>query len=187
MGLNRLLYSRLQNLPSILVLHVSRALELRIGLWVKLWAELRAELQGGDPLGPPCALHTPSTAWPVHWVDRGAAKPLVELLQSFVRSFVQSFCRALAELDAELCRALVELNVLKFVTWILPQLTARTFFPTNQKLAWRGLNSRTRKYRPLVPRVNKYFKKIYFGAVHEVGQTSTPKLTMYINNKPCKI
>jgi len=43
------------------------------------------------------------------------------------------------------CRALVELNVLKFVTWILPQLTARYIFsnqpeagfPTNQKLAWR--------------------------------------------------
>ena len=34
--------------PSILVLRVSRALELRI--------RLRAELQGGDPLGPPCAL-----------------------------------------------------------------------------------------------------------------------------------
>jgi hypothetical protein len=113
----------LQNLPSILALRVSRALELRIGLRVKL----RAELQGGDPLGPPCALHTPSTAWPVHWVGRGAAKPLVELLQSFVRSFVQSFCRALAELDAELLQGLVELNVLKFVTWILPQLTARTF------------------------------------------------------------
>jgi len=39
-------------LPSILVLRVSRALELRIGLR----AELRAELQGGDPLGLPCAL-----------------------------------------------------------------------------------------------------------------------------------
>ena len=38
-------------LPSILVLRVSRALELRIGL--------RAELQGGDPLGPPCALRAP--------------------------------------------------------------------------------------------------------------------------------
>jgi hypothetical protein len=39
-------------LPSILVLRISRALELRIGLQVKL----QAELQGGDPLGPPCAL-----------------------------------------------------------------------------------------------------------------------------------
>jgi len=43
-------------LPSILVLRVSRALELRIGLRAGLRAELRAELQGGDPLGPPCAL-----------------------------------------------------------------------------------------------------------------------------------
>jgi hypothetical protein len=34
------------------VLRVSRALELRIGLR----AELRADLQGGEPLGPPCAL-----------------------------------------------------------------------------------------------------------------------------------
>ena len=53
-------------------------------------------------------------------MGRGAAKPLVELLvellQSFIRSFVQSFCRALVELSA----ALVELKVLKFVTWILP-------------------------------------------------------------------
>jgi hypothetical protein len=39
-------------LPSILVLRVSRVLELRI----ELRAELRAELQGGDPLGPPCVL-----------------------------------------------------------------------------------------------------------------------------------
>jgi hypothetical protein len=64
---------------------------------MELRAELRAELQGGDPLGPPCAQRTPFTAQPVHWVDRGAAKPLVELLQS-------------------LCRVLVELSVLKFVT-----------------------------------------------------------------------
>ena len=110
-------------LPSILVLGVSRALELCIGLR----AELRAELQRGDPLRPPCAQRAPFTAWPVHWVGRGAAKPLVELLvellQSFVRSFVQSFCRAL-----------VGLNVLKFVTWILPQLTARKFF-SNQSEA----------------------------------------------------
>ena len=48
------LYGRLQNVPSILVLRVSRALELRIGLRVKLRAELQAELQGGEPLGPPC-------------------------------------------------------------------------------------------------------------------------------------
>ena len=62
------------------MLRVSRALELRIGLRVKLRAGLRAELQGGDPLGPPCALRAPFTAWPVHWVGRGAAKSLVELL-----------------------------------------------------------------------------------------------------------
>ena len=45
---------------------------------------------------------------------------------------MQSLCRALVELAAELlqsfCGALVELVVLKFVTWILPQLTARKFF-----------------------------------------------------------
>jgi hypothetical protein len=59
-------------LPSILVLRVSRALELRIGL--------RAELQGGDPLDPPvhCVLYF--TAWLVHCVGRGVAKPLAELL-----------------------------------------------------------------------------------------------------------
>ena len=84
-------------------------MELRIGLQV--------ELQGGDLLGPLCTLRAPFTAQPVHWVGRGATKPLVELLvgllvellvellQSFVRSFVQSFCRALVELD-----------ILKFVT-----------------------------------------------------------------------
>jgi hypothetical protein len=76
------------------VLRVSRALELRIGLRVKLRAELRAELQGRDPLGPPCALRAPFTAWPVYWVARGAAKHLVELLQSF--------CRALVELRSRL-------------------------------------------------------------------------------------
>ena len=45
---------------------------------------------------------------------------------------MQSFCRALVELGAKLSqsfrRAFAELGVLKFVTWILPQLTARTFF-----------------------------------------------------------
>ena len=76
------------------MLRVSRALELCIGLRVKLQAELRAELQRGDPLRPPCAQRAPFTAWPVHWVGRGAAKPLaeplVELSQSFVWSFVRS-------------------------------------------------------------------------------------------------
>jgi hypothetical protein len=59
-------------LPSILVLRVSRALELHIGL--------QAELQGVDPLGPPYALRAPFAAWPVHWMGRGVVKPLVELL-----------------------------------------------------------------------------------------------------------
>ena len=59
-------------LPSILLLRVSRALELRIGL--------RAELRGGDPLGPPahCVLYF--TAWLVYWVGRIVAQHLVELL-----------------------------------------------------------------------------------------------------------
>jgi len=50
----------LQNLPSILVLRVSRALELRIGLRVKPRAELRAELKVETPLDPPahCVLHS---------------------------------------------------------------------------------------------------------------------------------
>ena len=115
----------MQNLPSILVLRVSRALELRIGLRVKLRAELRAELQGGDPLGPP--LRAPFTAWPVHWVGRGAAKPLVELLvellQSFVRSFVQSVCRA---------QCFEVRHVDSATTY-----RAQVFFLTNEKLAWR--------------------------------------------------
>ena len=91
-----MLYSRLQNLPSILALRVSRALELRIGLQVKL----RAELQGGDPLGPPLR-----TACSIYRVGRALAEALVEclveLLQSFVWRFVQSFCRASVELRAE--------------------------------------------------------------------------------------
>ena len=55
-------------LPNILVLRVSSALELHVGL------------SRGDPLGPPCALCAPFAAWPVHWVGRGVVKPLVELL-----------------------------------------------------------------------------------------------------------
>ena len=64
-----------------------------------------------------------------------------------------------------LCKALVELNILKFVTCILQVDTARVFldqleagFLTNQKLAWRESeiqDTPTRIYRPLVPRVNK--------------------------------
>ena len=63
-------------LPSILVLRVSRALELRIGLR----AELQAELQGETPLDPPahCVLYF--TAWLVYCMGRSVAKPLVELL-----------------------------------------------------------------------------------------------------------
>jgi hypothetical protein len=49
-------------LSSILVLRVSRALELRIGL--------RAELQGGDPLGPPAQCVLCFTAWLVYCVGR---------------------------------------------------------------------------------------------------------------------
>src|SRR6266576_1100059 len=130
---------------------VSRALEPRIGLRAGLRAELRTEFQG-DPLGPPahCVLYF--TAWPVHWVGRGVAKPLVELLVELWQSFVRSF----------VCRALVELSVLKFVTWILPQLTARAFFLTNQKLAWRGFENwdtqTPESNRPHVPRVNKSIK-----------------------------
>jgi hypothetical protein len=56
----------------------------------------------------------------------------VELLQGFGRAWYRAWCRA-----CRACRVLVELDVLKFVTWILPQLTARTFFLTNEKLAWR--------------------------------------------------
>ncbi len=43
-----------------------------------------------------------------------AESPLVELRTELRAELLQSFCRVL-----------VELNVLKFVTWILPQLTAR--------------------------------------------------------------
>ena len=111
-------------LHSILMLRVSRALELGRGLR----AGLRAELQGGDPLGPPCALcalfycvaSIPGGQRCCKAFGRAFGRVLAELWQSFVRSFVQSFCRAL-----------VELSVLKFVTWILPQLTARNIFPAN--------------------------------------------------------
>ena len=60
-------------------------------------------------------------------------------------------------------------NILMFIMWILPQITIRSFvfnqleasFLTNQKLAWRSLKSGTRKYRPLVPRVNKVATRGY--------------------------
>ena len=118
------------------MLRVGRALELRIGLR----AGLRAELQGGDPLRPLCALPALFHCVASTLVGRGIAKPLVELLvgllvellvelwQSFVQSFVQGFCRAL-----------VELSVLKFVTWILPQLTARAFLSDQSEAGLAGV------------------------------------------------
>ena len=61
-------------------------------------------------------------------------EPRAGLLQGFGRAqrrafaeLLQSFCRAFAELLQSFCRALVELKVLKFVTWILPKVTARGF------------------------------------------------------------
>jgi hypothetical protein len=63
-------------LPSILVLRVSRALELRIGLR----AELRAELQGGDPFGPPCALRALFYCVASTLGGQSVAKPLIGLL-----------------------------------------------------------------------------------------------------------
>jgi len=55
---------------------------------------------------------------------QSVAKSLIELL-------VELHMELYAELLQSFCRALVELDVLKFVTWILPQLTARAFFLTN--------------------------------------------------------
>jgi hypothetical protein len=48
--------------------------------------------------------------------------------RAFGRAFVELYTEPCAELLQSFCRALVELDVLKFVTWILPQLTARNFF-----------------------------------------------------------
>ena len=77
--------------PSILVLRVSRALELRIGLR----AELRAELQGGDPLGPPSTMRGRYTAW-------------AECCKAFDRAFGRAFGRAFVELYIELYAELLQ-------------------------------------------------------------------------------
>jgi hypothetical protein len=78
-------------LPSILVLRVSRALELRIGLR----AELRAELQGGDPLGPPCALRAPFYCIASTLGGQRCCK-------AFGRAFGRAFVKLRTELRAEL-------------------------------------------------------------------------------------
>jgi hypothetical protein len=80
-------------LPSILMLHVSRALELRIGLQ----AGLRVELQGGDPLGPPCALRA---------LFHCMASTLGR--QRCCKAFGRAFGRALAELRTELRAELLQ-------------------------------------------------------------------------------
>ena len=101
------------------MLLVSRALELRIGLLVKLRAELRAELQRGDlgPLRTACSIHCVASTL-------GGQR----CCKAFSRAFGRAFAELCMELRAELLqgfgrarwRALVELNVLKFVTWIPP-------------------------------------------------------------------
>jgi hypothetical protein len=78
-------------LPSILVLRVSRALELRIGLQVKL----RAELQGGDPFGPPCALRAPFYCTASTIGGQRCCK-------AFGRAFGRAFVKLRTELRAEL-------------------------------------------------------------------------------------
>jgi hypothetical protein len=75
---------------------------------------------------------------------------------------VQSFCRALVELGAELLQSFrrarcFEVRHVESATTYRPHFFSNQLeadFLTNQKLAWLSLNSRTRKYRPLVPRVN---------------------------------
>ena len=81
-------------LPSILVLRVSRALELRIGLRAGLRAELRAELQGGDLLGPPSAMRGQYTVW---------AECCKAFDRAFSRAFGRAFGRAFVELYTEVC------------------------------------------------------------------------------------
>jgi len=65
--------------------------------------------------------------------NRGAAKPLVELLVELLRSF---------------CRALVELNVLKFITCILQVDTARKFFLNQLAAGLAKFEIWINKYRP---------------------------------------
>ena len=93
-------------------------MELRIGLHV----ELRAELQGGDPLGPPCALRT-------LFYYMASTLGGQRRCKAFGRAFGRAFVKLRTELRAELLqgfvRALVELCVLKC---ILQVDTARNFF-----------------------------------------------------------
>ena len=82
-------------------------------------------------------------------MGRGAARPLTEpLVESLVELLVE-----LSQLRTELCaeRQCFEVrHVDSAITY-----RAQVFSLANQNLAWQSLNSRTRKYRPLVPRVNK--------------------------------
>jgi hypothetical protein len=55
---------------------------------------------------------------------RALAEPRTELRAELLQGFGRARCRAFAELWPEL-------SVLKFVTWILPQLTARSLVLTN--------------------------------------------------------
>jgi hypothetical protein len=77
-------------------------LELRIGLR----AELQAELQGGDPLGPTCALHAP-------FYYMASTLGGQRYCKAFGRAFSRAFIKLRTELRAELLqgfiRALVKL------------------------------------------------------------------------------
>ena len=81
------------------MLRVSRALELRIGL--------QAELQGGDPLGPPCALRAlfPCVASTL----RG---------QRCCKAFGRAFGRALAGLRMELLAELLQAKTPKIPKYV---------------------------------------------------------------------
>ena len=89
-------------LPSILVLRVSRALELRIGLR----AELRVELQGGDPLRPPCALRAPFYCMAS---TLGGQRYCKAFGRAFSRAFIKLYTELRVELLQGFIRALVEL------------------------------------------------------------------------------
>ena len=91
----------MQNLPSILVLHVSRALELCIGL--------RAELQGGAPLCTACSIHSVASTLGGQRCCKAFGRAFAELCTEprakLLQGFGRAWCRAFAELLQSFGRA----------------------------------------------------------------------------------
>jgi len=77
---------------------------------------------------------------------RAFGRAFVEPRMELGAELLQSFCRDLERFGRARC---FEVRHVDSAT-----IYRAHFFLANQKLAWQGLNSWTREYRPLVPRVN---------------------------------